>query len=98
MTSNPRPANAFAIAGFAALAVGLAWWWLVFRQVVAHDYISYRQAATCIGGSSDLCLLAQSLFKSNHWLDIKTYSSSVFWAGVASLSASLILRSSRRFA
>jgi hypothetical protein len=98
MTSDPRLANALAILGAAVLAIGLAWWWLVFREVVANDYISYRQAATCIGGSSDLCTLAQALCKSSHWLGIKTYSSSVFWAGLATISVSLILRSARRSA
>lgn len=96
MTSDLRFANALAGLGACVLALGLAWWWLAFREVIANDYITYRQAATCIGGSSDLCTLAQALCKSSHWLGIKTYSVSVFWAGVATLSASLVLRSARR--
>ncbi|NEI68811.1 hypothetical protein GR212_04435 [Rhizobium lusitanum] len=96
MTSDRRLPFFFAMAGIAVLSVGLAWWWIVFSEVIANNYISYGQAATCIGGNSDLCNLAQALCKTNHWLGITRYSSVIFWAGLATLSAGLVLGSSRR--
>jgi hypothetical protein len=98
MTSDLRLADAAAVLGAALLLAALAWWWIVFREVVANDYISYRQAATCLAGSSDLCTLAEALCRSSHWLGITKYSSSIFWAGAATLSAGLILRTAQRSA
>jgi hypothetical protein len=96
MTSDPRLSTFVTALGAVILILGLAWWWLVFREVIANDYISYSQAATCIGSATDLCTLAQALCKTNHWLGISKYSSVVFWAGIATSSLGLVLRSSRR--
>lgn len=98
MTSDLRPATALVGIGAAVLAVGLAWWWIVFRAVVVNDYITYGQAAICIGSASDLCTLAQALCKTDHWLGVTRYSSVVFWAGIATLSTGLVLHTSRRSA
>lgn len=98
MTSDHRLATALAAIGAAVLAVGIASWWIVFREVVGNDYITYGQAAACIGSASDLCALAQALCKTNHWLGITQYSPMVFWAGIGALSAGLVLRSSQRSA
>lgn len=98
MTFDRRLPTALATIGAVVLAAGLGLWWVVFREVVANDYISYAQAATCIGSASDLCNLAQALCRSNHWLGITRYSSTVFWTGISALSLGLALRSVRRSA
>ncbi|MFT4182725.1 MAG: hypothetical protein QM636_12510 [Rhizobium sp.] len=82
--------------GGIAVALGLAWWWLVFSEVIKAEYIGYGQAATCIVGTSDLCSLAEALCKANHFLGIKYYSSELFWSGLATLSVGLILTSRQR--
>lgn len=96
MTSDIRLPVVIAAGGGLAVALGLAWWWLVFSEVIAGDYLSYREAATCIVGTNDLCSLAQALCKANHFLGIKRYSSELLWAGVAISSAGLLLASRQR--
>jgi hypothetical protein len=96
MTTDGRLSTLITLSGLGTLALGVFWWWVVFEEVVANGYISYSQAATCIGGSSDLCALAHALCKSNHWLGVTTYSSVIFWAGLATISAGIALRSAKR--
>jgi hypothetical protein len=98
MTSSARLPILISAAGGFAIALGLAWWWLVFSEVIAGDYVTYRQAASCIVGTNDLCSLAQALCKSNHFLGIKRYSSDLLWTGVAVSSAGLFLASRQRAA
>jgi hypothetical protein len=98
MTSSARLPILISVAGGFAIALGLAWWWLVFSEVIAGNYVTYRQAASCIVGTNDLCSLAQALCKSNHFLGIKRYSSELLWAGVAVSSVGLFLASRPRTA
>ncbi|PZM15499.1 hypothetical protein [Rhizobium tubonense] len=98
MASDRRLPIIISAAGGLAIALGLAWWWLVFSEVIAGDYVTYRQAASCILGTNDLCSLAQALCKSNHFLGIKRYSSELLWVGVAVSSAGLFLASRQRTA
>lgn len=91
MTSETRLPFAICLLGGILFAVGLGWWWLVFRQVIDGDYLSYGQAAVCIAGSTDLCMLAQALCKTDHFLGLTSYSPEVFWAGTAVLATGLVL-------
>jgi len=95
MTPELRLPFAISLLGGLLLGVGLVWWWLVFRLVVSNDYLTYGQAAVCIGGMTDLCTLAQALCTSGHLLGITRYSSELFWAGAGLFSAGLLLTSRR---
>lgn len=77
--------------GAIALLVSIVWWWLVFRQVIAYDYISAPRAVLCLGNSDTICDLAMSLCGSKHPLAISWYSPSLLWAGLAVASAGLLL-------
>jgi hypothetical protein len=75
-------------AGIAALAVALAWWGLVFGNVVVNTSLSLPAAVPCLVSTSDLCSLAMSLCGSGHWLGITRYSEGLFWTGLALTVAS----------
>ncbi|OCO99219.1 MULTISPECIES: hypothetical protein [unclassified Ensifer] len=71
--------------------VGLGWWWLVFRQVMAGDYLTLPQAALCLAQTSDICALAQALCKTEHVLGITRYSTELFWTSATLLTLGLTL-------
>ena len=92
MTSNGRATDfIIAIAGgvFALLALG--WWWLIFSKVVEADYLTVRQAVTCIAGATDLCALAQALCTNDHLYGIRWYAPEAFWAAASILVAGVLL-------
>ncbi|RKP53612.1 hypothetical protein [Pararobbsia silviterrae] len=74
-------------AGGLSVAVGLAWWYIVFRPVLNATYLKYSDALTCVATTTDLCALAQALCLNQHFLGITRYSTSVFWMATALLGA-----------
>jgi hypothetical protein len=83
--------------GSAALLVSVAWWWVVFRQVINSALISMPRAVPCLVGSSDLCVLAQALCtSSNHFLGIRHYETYLFWTGAGVVAVAAMLPSLAR--
>ncbi len=98
MTSWRR--RALWLLGAAIRVVSVAWWWVVFRQVVGSALVSLPRAVHCLVASSDLCTLAQALCSSsNHVLGIRRYETFLFWLGIGALgveaSASFLKKSSK---
>ncbi|WP_411032737.1 hypothetical protein [Shinella sp. BYT-45] len=96
MTSSGRATyHAVALAGgvFAIVAVG--WWWLIFSKVVENDYLTVRQAVTCLAGATDLCALAQALCANDHLYGIRWYAPEAFWAAASILVAGVALSARR---
>lgn len=85
------------LAGGLLVLSAVAWWALVFRTVVAYDYLSLTQATVCLGLSNGICELAMSLCsaKIRHWLDIKWYSPNLLWVGLTLVFAGLTFSSRR---
>lgn len=79
MTSSARPYPIIAAAGGVFSLAALGWWWLIFSKVVEADYLSVRQAVTCIAGATDLCALAQALCTNDHLYGIRWYAPEAFW-------------------
>lgn len=77
--------------GSLALVVAVAWWGIVFWQVITYDYISIPRAALCLAKGDTICDLAMSLCGSKHPLAINWYSPLLLWAGFASASAGLLV-------
>jgi hypothetical protein len=74
-----------------ALLVSVAWWWVVYRQVVNSALISMPRALPCLANTSDLCALAQALCtSSNHVLGIRHYQAYLFWSGAALAAVALL--------
>ncbi len=74
--------------GAASLVASIAWWWVVYRQVVATTVISMPRAVPCLFGASDLCTLAQALCtSSDHFLGIRHYQTFLFWTGCGVVAA-----------
>ena len=94
MTSRRR--TALPLLGAAMLVISVAWWWVVFRQVVGSALISLPRAVHCLAASSDLCTLAQALCtSSNHVLGIRRYETFLFWSGWGALAMAVLARSWR---
>jgi hypothetical protein len=66
-----------------AIAVALAWWWIIFRQVVSYDYMTIADAAVCLGRNSTICDLAMSLCGAKHAFGVARYSPTLLWFGIA---------------
>lgn len=84
--------------GLLLVLAALGWWGLVFRQVVAYDYLTLPQAAVCLGLSTSVCELAMSLCSTRvrHLFDIGRYSPDLLWAGLALISAQMALAPAAR--
>ncbi|GLR54484.1 hypothetical protein KYK30_06945 [Shinella yambaruensis] len=92
MTSSARLAHhAVALAGGVLAVLAVGWWWLIFSKVVENDYLTVRQAVTCLAGASDLCTLAQALCTNDHLYGIRWYAPEAFWAAASILVAGAIL-------
>ena len=76
--------------GGALLLVAITWWWITYREVIGYGYLSWREAGTCLVGSSDICTLAKALCLGAHPRLIVAYWSSAFWIGLAALSVSFL--------
>jgi hypothetical protein len=81
------------LTGVVLVLSALVWWGIVFRSVVANDYLTLPQATQCLGRSSGICELAMSLCSTSvrHFLDISRYSPNLLWLGLALAFASLVL-------
>ena len=92
MTSSARLSyRAVAAVGGGLALLSLGWWWLIFSKVVENDYLTVRQAMTCIAGATDLCALAQALCTDAHLYGIRWYAPEAFWAATAILAAGVLL-------
>ena len=92
MTSSARFSyQAVAAAGGGLALLSLGWWWLIFSKVVESDYLTVRQAVTCLAGASDLCALAQALCTNDHVYGIRWYAPEAFWAAASILVAGAVL-------
>lgn len=92
MTSSGRAFYpAVAAAGGLLSLTALGWWWLIFGKVVANDYLTVRQAVTCIAGATDLCALAQALCADDHLYGIRWYAPEAFWAAASILVVGALL-------
>jgi hypothetical protein len=85
-----RIAYAFAVLGSVALLVAVGWWWVVFRTLIGNASLSVPAALPCLAQNSDLCVLAQALCTSNHWLGIRHYDTALFWVGAVIVVASAL--------
>ena len=76
------------------LLVGLAvlWWWIVFSDVVHTESMTVIDIMPCLGAHTDLCALAQSLCKADHFLGIRAYFAEGFWVSLTIFSAALMWR------
>src|SRR5690349_15726505 len=81
--------------GLLALLLAVAWWWVVYSQVISSAYMSYPQAMPCLFSSSDRCALAQVLCRGSHFLGIKGYSVELLWAGLSLTCVGLYIADSR---
>lgn len=85
-----RMTPALVAIGGAMLLVAMGWWWITYKEVIGYGYLSWREAGSCLVGSSDICTLAKALCLGAHPRLIVAYWSSAFWIGLAALSVSFL--------
>lgn len=91
MRSDLRFSHIVIAIGVLLFSLGLGWWWIVFRQVIAGDYLTLPQVTVCLAGTTDICALAQALCKTDHVLGITHYSTELFWTSATLLALGLAL-------
>lgn len=92
----PRLVPALEILGAALVAVAVAWWAVVYGQVIANTGMAPHRTFACLLRTSDLCSLAMSLCSEWHILGIRRYSAELFWSGAAVIAAALLAGSAGR--
>jgi hypothetical protein len=85
----PRLVPALEILGAALVAVAIAWWAVVYGQVIANTGMAPHRTVACLLRTSDLCSLAMSLCTQWHFLGISRYSPELLWIGAAISLAAL---------
>ena len=75
--------------GIALVVVSVAWWAIVYGQVVVNTGMAPQRALPCLFRTSDLCSLAMALCKEWHILGIKRYSAELLWIGFAACALAL---------
>ncbi|NPD16995.1 hypothetical protein HOY34_17520 [Xinfangfangia sp. D13-10-4-6] len=74
-------------AGAALTGLALAWWLVIFGNIVSEGYGSYAQAGRCLWGRPGyICQLMLSLCTIDYWLIPKSYRPELFQAGAALLA------------
>jgi hypothetical protein len=76
--------------GGIVIATAFAWWAALFPSVVANTGLTFGEAVPCVVSNSQLCELETALCGASHLFGITSYSPTLFWCGVALLSASLL--------
>ena len=77
-----------------AVAATLAWWWIVFRELIGSGSLPFGNAVVCLARDGAVCSLAQALCARSHFLGITRFYPEAFWAafGLLVASAALSLR------
>jgi hypothetical protein len=85
----------FEAAGLTLILTALAWWAIVFAQVMNNTGFPMQSTLPCLLYTSDRCSLAMALCKDWHFLGIKRYSAELIWAGFAIASFAILLGTDR---
>lgn len=77
----PRLVPALEILGATLITVAVAWWAVVYGQVIANTGMAPYRTVACLLRTSDLCSLVMSLCTEWHILGIRRYSAVLLWIG-----------------
>jgi hypothetical protein len=88
--------NLLLVASGLAVTLAVAWWWLVFSQLVENGTMNILDVAPCLARDSDLFSLAQSLCKGTHFLGIRQYFAEAFWLAAGLFGFAIAIRLAER--
>jgi hypothetical protein len=91
MTRMSLP-NALLLSGAVLTALAVGWWWVVFDELVKTNTMSLSEIVPCLVRDSDICSLAQSLCKEEHFLSIRKYFVQAFWVSGALFIGAIAMR------
>jgi len=87
--------NGLLILGGALTTLAILWWWIVFDELLKTNTMTFADVLPCLVRNTDLCSLAESLCRQDHFLGIRRYSAEAFWGAGALLLAAVVMRSFR---
>lgn len=87
--------NGLLIVGGVLTTLAIVWWWIVFDELLKTNTMTFADVLPCLARNTDICSLAESLCREDHFLGIRRYSAEAFWGAGAWLVAAVVLRSFR---
>jgi hypothetical protein len=87
--------NGLLIIGGVLTTLAIFWWWVVFDELLKTNTMTFADVLPCLARNTDLCSLAESLCRQDHFLGIRRYSAEAFWGAGAVLLVAVVLRSLR---
>ena len=87
--------NGLLLIGGVLTTLAILWWWIVFDELLKTNTMSLTEIIPCLARNTDICSLAESLCREDHFLGIRKYSAEAFWSSGAILLVALIMRSFR---
>jgi hypothetical protein len=87
--------NGLLLAGGLLTTLAILWWWVVFDELLKTNTMSLAEIVPCLARNSDICSLAESLCRQDHFLGIRRYSAEAFWGSGALLLAAVAMRTLR---
>lgn len=86
-----RPVKWLEAAAVGLFVISLAWWLIVYGQVMFNTGMRASNAVPCLLYTSDRCSLAMALCKDWHFLGIKRYFTEPLWLALVLSVAALLL-------
>jgi len=89
--ATPGAVRGMELAGLALIGLAVAWWAVVYLQVLVNTGFPVGRTLPCLLYTSDRCSLAMALCKEWHFLGIRRYSAELLWIGAAVSGVALVL-------
>lgn len=85
--------NVLLIVGGVLTSFAILWWWIVFDELLKTNTMTLSEVVPCLARNTDICSLAESLCRQDHFLGIRRYSAEAFWSAGGLLLVAIALRS-----
>lgn len=93
--TRPWLSNGLLLVGGVLTTLAILWWWIVFDELLKTNTMSFGEIIPCLARNSDICSLAESLCRQDHFLGIRRYSAEAFWAAGGLLAVAAAMRAFR---
>jgi hypothetical protein len=84
--------NVLLIAGGVLTTLAILWWWIVFDELLKTNTMTFSEVVPCLARNTDICSLAESLCRQDHFLGIRRYSAEAFWGAGGLLLVAMVMR------
>jgi hypothetical protein len=94
MTKLSLP-NVLLVVGGVLTMLAILWWWVVFDELLKTNTMTLSEVVPCLARNTDICSLAESLCRQDHFLGIRRYSAEAFWGAGGLFLLAVAMRSFR---